>query len=38
MEQYGLQTFSDLGQESENFVFGAEFDFFEREDGFPALA
>jgi glycine betaine/choline ABC-type transport system substrate-binding protein len=38
VEEYGLQSFSDLGEVSENFSFGAEFDFFEREDGFPALS
>ncbi|MCW3488514.1 glycine betaine ABC transporter substrate-binding protein [Dethiobacter alkaliphilus] len=37
-EEYGLQTFSDLGEAAENFIFGAEFDFYERDDGFDALA
>lgn len=37
-EKYGIKTFSDLAKLSENFVFGAEYDFFEREDGFKALA
>ncbi len=33
----GLETFSDLAQVSETMSFGAEFDFFERDDGFDAL-
>ncbi|MDW7649889.1 MAG: glycine betaine ABC transporter substrate-binding protein [Bacillota bacterium] len=37
-EEYKLKTFTDLGEVSENFVFGAEFDFYERDDGFNALA
>lgn len=32
-----IKTFSDLAAKSRPFVFGAEFDFFEREDGFPGL-
>lgn len=37
-EEYDLQTFSDLGKVAENLIFGAEFDFYERDDGFDALA
>ena len=37
-EEHDLRTFSDLGEASENFNFGAEFDFYERDDGFPALS
>lgn len=37
-EQYDLKTYSDLKNISSNLVFGAEYDFFEREDGFDALA
>jgi osmoprotectant transport system permease protein len=33
-----IRTFSDLASVSSQFVFGAEFDFFEREDGFHGLA
>lgn len=33
----GLQTFSDLAGVSGTMSFGAEFDFFERDDGFDAL-
>lgn len=33
-----IVTFSDLAAKSNQFVFGAEFDFFEREDGFPGLS
>ncbi len=32
-----ILTFSDLAAKSNEFIFGAEFDFFEREDGFPGL-
>ncbi len=33
-----LTTFSELAAKSSRFIFGAEFDFFEREDGFPGLS
>lgn len=36
-EQYALKTYSDLARVSEQLVFGAEYDFFEREDGYDAL-
>lgn len=36
-EKYGIRTYSELAQYSPNFTFAAEFDFFEREDGFAAL-
>lgn len=36
-EQYALKTYSDLARISEQLVFGAEYDFFEREDGYDAL-
>ena len=36
-EEYGLRTFSDLAAVSQNLTFGAEYDFFEREDGYDAL-
>lgn len=32
-----ISTFTDLAKESENYIFGAEFDFFERSDAFPGL-
>jgi len=32
-----IHTFSELAQKSNRFIFGAEFDFFEREDGFAGL-
>lgn len=38
VEEYGLATISDLAAVSENLVFGANYDFFEREDGFDMLA
>ena len=34
----GITSISDLAQLSNRFTFGAEFDFFEREDGFPGLS
>ena len=34
---YGLHKISDLTRYPEEFTFGAEYDFFEREDGYPAL-
>lgn len=32
-----ISTFSELANQSSNFTFGAEFDFFERSDAFPGL-
>lgn len=36
-EQYDLHTYSDLSAAADQLVFGAEYDFFEREDGYDAL-
>ena len=36
-EQYGLVTYSDLAAVSDQLIFGAEYDFYEREDGYDAL-
>ena len=36
-EQYDLNTYSDLAAVADQLVFGAEYDFFEREDGYDAL-
>jgi osmoprotectant transport system permease protein len=36
-QKQNIKTFSELAQVSSGFSFGAEFDFFEREDGFSAL-
>ena len=36
-EQYDLHTCSDLAAVADQLVFGAEYDFFEREDGYDAL-
>ena len=36
-EQYDLKTYSDLKDVASQLVFGAEYDFFEREDGYDAL-
>ncbi len=37
-QQENIKTFSDLASKSNRFTFGAEFDFFEREDGFTGLS
>ena len=36
-DKYGLETYSDLQGVSDQLIFGAEYDFFEREDGYDAL-
>ena len=36
-QKFGLETYSDLADVSDQLVFGAEYDFFEREDGYDAL-
>ena len=36
-QQYGLQNFSDLARYPNEFVFGAEYDFFEIHDGYDSL-
>ncbi|WP_039984307.1 glycine betaine ABC transporter substrate-binding protein [Fusobacterium periodonticum] len=36
-EKYNLKTYSDLAKVSNNLIFGAEYDFFEREDGYIEL-
>lgn len=36
-DKYNLKTYSDLKDVSNELVFGAEYDFFEREDGYDAL-
>lgn len=37
-EQHGLKTYSDLAPHSQDLRFGAEYDFYERDDGYDALA
>ncbi len=37
VEKYNLKTYSDLAKVSNNLIFGAEYDFFEREDGYKEL-
>ena len=37
VEQYGLETYSDLAAVAGDLTFGAEYDFFEREDGYDSL-
>jgi len=32
-----IETYSDLAEKSNDLIFGAEYDFFEREDGLPGL-
>lgn len=36
-EKYNIKTFTDLAKYAGDFTFGAEYDFFEREDGYKAL-
>lgn len=36
-DQYNLKTYSDLAKVSGSLTFGAEYDFYEREDGYDAL-
>jgi len=36
-DRYDLHTYSDLQRAADQLVFGAEYDFFEREDGYRAL-
>lgn len=35
--KYSLKTYSDLSKVADKLTFGAEYDFFEREDGYKAL-
>lgn len=36
-DEYDIKTYSDLARISDQLVFGAEYDFFEREDGYDPL-
>jgi glycine betaine/choline ABC-type transport system substrate-binding protein len=36
-KELGIETYSDLAENSEKLVFGAEYDFYERDDGFNAI-
>ncbi len=36
-DKYGIKTYSDLTKIAPELAFGAEYDFFEREDGYNAL-
>lgn len=36
-DEYNVKTFSDLANISDKLTFGAEYDFFEREDGYKLL-
>ena len=36
-KRYGIETYSDLAKVDDRLTFGAEYDFFEREDGYDAL-
>lgn len=36
-EENGIETYSDLAAQSDKFTLGAEYDFYEREDGYPGL-
>lgn len=35
--EYNIKTYSDLAKVGDNLIFGAEYDFFEREDGYDTL-
>lgn len=37
-DKHSLKTYSDLAPHSANYRFGAEYDFYERSDGYEALA
>ncbi|MGB5824494.1 MAG: glycine betaine ABC transporter substrate-binding protein [Proteocatella sp.] len=37
-EKYDISSYSDLAEISKDLVFGAEYDFFERDDGYNSLA
>lgn len=37
-EKYEIETYSDLAKVSENLIFGAEYDFYERDDGYDAIS
>ena len=37
-DEMGIETFSQLGEKSKDLNFGAEYDFYERDDGYPALS
>lgn len=37
-QKYGLKTYSNLYKASKDLVFGAEYNFFKREDGFNSLS
>lgn len=36
-KEYNINTYSDLAKYADQLVFGAEYDFFEREDGYDGL-
>jgi osmoprotectant transport system substrate-binding protein len=36
-QKYGVETYSDLAEISENLIFGAEHEFFDRQDGYDGL-
>ncbi|HML47412.1 MAG TPA: glycine betaine ABC transporter substrate-binding protein [Clostridia bacterium] len=36
-QEYGVETYSDLAKISENLIFGAEHEFFDRQDGYDGL-
>ncbi|WDV46552.1 glycine betaine ABC transporter substrate-binding protein [Clostridiaceae bacterium M8S5] len=37
-EEYNLKNYSDLAKISDQLIFAAEYDFYERDDGYPNLA
>jgi glycine betaine/choline ABC-type transport system substrate-binding protein len=36
-EELGIETFTDLSKHSSDLRFGSEYDFYDRDDGYPAL-
>lgn len=36
-EEYGVETYSDLAEISDNLVFGSDHEFFDRQDGYDGL-
>ncbi len=36
-DKYGINSYSDLAKHNDKIRFGAEYDFYEREDGYPGL-
>lgn len=37
-DKYNIETYSDLAKVSDKLIFGAEYDFYERDDGYEAIS